>query len=416
MSNVEEKGRFDPDKVTIINDSEESLVVSRTSLIQRGGLLKNFLIVCSNEMKFILRLLVTRQMLDQFARYLEDEVIIFTSADNGFLMYLFSKRYFITQLQKICHNFLKDSVRNGNVCRIHDLASRHKERQLQYQCYKQFSFSDNNIFCSDDFLSSEETTVFKLLACPAYVNLNEFALFIGLSLWVKRTFLKLRKTNSEISMTEVASPFLPLIRFFTIELEHLKQIIHFSIVVKILTKGYFGSIKEYHERNNVAKLPLTISANVILRNITDYSSFIAVSVSKGHKLKRNKCMTDNLSFLSDIWVPENCYVVGIKLPVIHCNPRKIKVLVGVKSAYSQSFLYERSVCDKHGMVQLKTVKLLPKRSFHVFSVKILKDDIDSNNITVEKHTGKYYQFYNFGDTIGRKEEKRRFQCKIAIIF
>ncbi|XP_023240569.1 uncharacterized protein LOC111639023 [Centruroides sculpturatus] len=216
MSNVK-KQRFNFHEVTIFNENGECVVVSRTSLIQNGGLLKNFIIVCPNEMKFILTLPLTLEMLNEFARFLEKKDVIFTSADNGFELYLIGKRYFIRQLEKMCFHYLTKSIIYTRVCRIHDFACRHDEKQLQFHCWQSFHWLEKNYFHTDDFKQSEESTIYKLLKCSVFFTIEESDLLRALFEWVEEKFCKLRKTNDDISKGEIIRPFLPLIRFSMLE-------------------------------------------------------------------------------------------------------------------------------------------------------------------------------------------------------
>ncbi|XP_067140775.1 uncharacterized protein [Centruroides vittatus] len=416
MSNVEVQERFNLEEIMLMNENGESVVVSRTSLIQKGGLLKHFVIVRPNKRNFILRLPLRLEILEQFARFLQNETMAFISADNCFQMYLISRRYFIGQLEKICFDYLRVSIRDRNVCRIHDLSCRHYEKRLQYHCWDGFNWSDRNLFDTYDFRSCEETTLFKLLTCPVYHKLQESDLLLGLRVWVDRKFTELRKINDNVSRRDVMKPFLPLIRFSIVESRLIKKACN-KIQNVYLSRREIRSIKKYRTQKNVATLPATISGNVKRRNIEDYSSLIALKRVKPRNSNTNKVMNDNFRFTADIWVPENCVAKKIELPITHLNPEEIEVLVGVKSTYNQDFLYERSICDEEGSVHLENLKLLPKRSFRIFSVKVPKEEIRSNFITVNKRTRQYAPIYEFCDEATRfEEEKTKFSCKIFFIY
>ncbi|XP_067122883.1 uncharacterized protein [Centruroides vittatus] len=417
MSNVEEQGRFDLDEVILVNQDGESVVVSRTSLIEKGGLLKHFIIVCPNEGKFILRLHVTLEMLHQFTRFLNDELLSFPYADDGFQMYLICKQYFISELQEIYFNCAIASMYFHHACHIHDLSCRHNEEQLQYHCWKHFSLSEKSLFSRDDFQLCEETTVYKLMTCPVYVSLDELDLFHGLSLWIEKTYAKLRATNDNVSKRDVVKPFLSFIRYFVIESERLTQIVNDCHEEQTLTEEEVQSIRQYLTQKNVAVLPEIISANVIPRRFSDYFSFIAKNPVTEKILENEETMEADFRFMADIWVPKKCFTDEIKLPLTHNKSERIKVFVGTKSTYTQDFVYERSTCYNNGTVVLEKVKLLSKGSFHIFSVKIPKEEIDSTSITILENVQGYVPIYDFRDTTTRrKDEKTKFSCTLCLCF
>ncbi|XP_067125728.1 uncharacterized protein [Centruroides vittatus] len=413
MSNVEEKGTFNYDEVTIVNDNGESIVVSLTSLKEKGGLLKYSITVCPNEMKFLLKVPLTLEMLNQFARFLDNEIVNFTVVDSAFEMYLFSKRYFINQLKNVCFNDIICLISSGNVCRVHDLACRHNEKQLQYLCFDLLAFSDRSIFRTDDFRSCEESTIHKLLTTPLYRRLEEFDLLMGLRMWVEKSFLKLRKTNANISKKDVMKPFIPFIRFFVLDPDHLKQIIDNFKKDQILTEEEVQSIRQFLTEKNVALLPATISASHKRRNISDYS-ITAVNYATHRKLKVNINMKPNFRFMGDAWFLENCFSRIIKLPIIHNNPIGINVLVGVKAMYTQDFVYEKRFCCEDGTVYLQKMKYLSKHCFHIFSVKVPENEIHSNLIEILKDSAEYVPIYDSLDDNKRRveEENIKFYCNV----
>ncbi|XP_023242005.1 uncharacterized protein LOC111640239 [Centruroides sculpturatus] len=417
MSNVEEEGRFDLDEVILANEDGKSVVVSRTSLIEKGGLLKHFIIVCPNEGKFILRLPVTLEMLHQFARFLNDELLSFPYADDGFQMYLICKQYFINELQEIYFNTCITWMYFHRACHIHDLSCRHNEKQLQYHCWKHFSLSEKSLFSRDDFQLCEETTVHKLMTCPVYVSLDELDLFHGLSMWIEKTFVKLRAKNGSISKRDVIKPFLSFIRYFVIESEHLTRIVNDCHEEQTLTEEEVQSIRRYITQKNVAILPEIVSANVIPRRLSDYFSFIAKNPVTEEILENEETMEADFRFMADIWVHEKCFLDEIKLPLTYNKTQRIKVFVGVKSTYTQDFVYEQSTCYNNGIVVLKKAKLLSKRSFYIFSVRIPKEVIDSTSITVLQKVQGYVPIYDFLDTITRRKDKKtKFSCTLCLCF
>ncbi|XP_023241670.1 uncharacterized protein LOC111639939 [Centruroides sculpturatus] len=339
----------------------------------------------------------------------------FFSADNCFQMYLISKRYFIGQLGKRCFDYPRVSIHDKNVCRIHDSACKHYEKRLQYHCWDAFNWSDGNLFDTCDFQSCEVTTLFKLLTCPVYHKLEEFDLLLGLRVWVDRKFTELRKINNNVSRRDVIRFFISLIRFLIIKSQLIKKACNKFQSVYLSTRE-IQSIRKYRTQKNVAILRATISDNVKRRNIEDYSSLIALKRVKPRMSNSNKVMNENFRFTADIWVPENCVVKKIELPITHVSPEGIEVLVGVKSTYNQDFLYERSICDEKGYVFFKKLKLLSKCSFHIFSVKIPKEEIGSSFITVNKRTREYVPIYDFCSETTRFEEKTKFSCKIFFIY
>ncbi|XP_023240576.1 uncharacterized protein LOC111639030, partial [Centruroides sculpturatus] len=346
MSNVKEQ-RFNFHEVTIFNENGEYVVVSRTSLIQNGGLLKNFIIVCPNEMKLILTLPLTLKMLNEFAGFLEKEGVIFTSADNGFEMYLIGKRYFITQLQRMCFHYLTESIFCTNICRIHDFACRHNAKQLQFHSWRSFRWFQKNYFHTDDFKLCEESTIYKLLKCSVFSTIEESDLLRALLEWVEQKFCKLRKTHDDISKGEIIRPFLPLIRFSMLEPRLKEQLLNLISNVCISTKEV-KSIRRYQIQKNVATLPPIISAYAKPRRTSEYSSLIAENSMTYEVLKRNTRMKPTFLFMADFWVSKSCVVNAIALPISHRNHEGIEVLVGMKSTYSQHFVYEREICGMDG--------------------------------------------------------------------
>ncbi|XP_023240579.1 uncharacterized protein LOC111639035 [Centruroides sculpturatus] len=413
MSNVK-KQRFNFHEVTIFNENGECVVVSRTSLIQNGGLLKNFIIVCPNEMKFILKLPLTLQMLNEFAGFLEKEYVFLNSADNGFEMYLIGKRYFISQLQKMCFHHLTQPNICTNICRIHDFACRHNEKQLQFHCWECFLWLEKNYIHTDDFKRCEESTIYRLLKSD-FFNIEESDLLRALFVWVEQKFCKLRKTNDDISKGKIIRPFLPLIRFSMLEpwlKEHLLNLISKDCISKKEAK----SIRRYQIQKNVATLPPIISAYAKPRR-TEYSSLLAVNFMTYKELKENTKVKPTFLFMADLWVSKSCVVNAIVLPINHGNPEGINVLVGVKSTYSQDFVYERQICGMDGILEFRKMKYLRERSFNIFLVKVAKEEIESTFIEVLKNTPEYIPLYELPDETNRLTgEKTIFNCKICPIF
>ncbi|XP_023229338.1 uncharacterized protein LOC111629683 [Centruroides sculpturatus] len=416
MSNVEEQEKFDIDKVTIVNDNGESVVVSRTLLIEKGGLLKHFITICPNEGKFILRLPLPLELLEEFTRFPEDEKFPIPSVNNLFRMYLFCKQYFMSELEKRYFYYLIVLLYFNNVCSIYDLACRHNETQLQYRCWKYFSLCNKSIFLTDDFQSCEETTVYRLLTCPVHKQLKEVDLFFALRRWIEKRVLKMKATNDNVWKRDVIKPFLPLIRFFLIEPEVLKQILNNCLKVQILTVEEIHSITEYIAHKNVANLPVIISANVKLRSFSNYFSFMGKYPVTKEILKSDIPMKEHFQFMTDIWVSEKCFLDDILLPMA-LNKCVIKVLVGMKSTYSDDFVYEQCTCVRMGIIHLEKGKLLPKNSFHIFSVKIPKRELDSTTIKVLKNARVYVPIYDFRDANTRsRDEKTKFSCILSLCF
>ncbi|XP_023240566.1 uncharacterized protein LOC111639019 [Centruroides sculpturatus] len=415
MSNVK-KQRFNFHEVTIFNENGECVVVSRTSLIQNGGLLKNFIIVCPNEMKFILKLPLTLQMLNEFAGFLEKGGVIFTSADNGLKMYLISKRYFIRQLKKMCFHYITKSIICTSVCRIHDFACRYNEKQLQFRCWESFHWLEKNYFHTDDFKQCEESTIYKLLKCSVFFTIEESDLLRALFKWVEQKFCKLRKTNDDISKAEIIRPFLPLIRFSMLEPRLKEQLLNLISNVCI-SKKEAKYIRKYKIQKNVATLPPIISAYAKRRRTSEYSSLTAVNFMTYEELKRNTRIKLTFLFMADFWVSKSCVANAILLPINHRNPEGIKVLVGVKSTYSQDFVYEREICGMDGIIDFRRMKYLRERSFNIFLVKVAKEEIKSTFIEILKPTFEYNPIYELPDETMRViGEKTILNCTISPIF
>ncbi|XP_023240578.1 uncharacterized protein LOC111639034 [Centruroides sculpturatus] len=414
MSNVK-KQRFNFHEVTIFNENGECVVVSRTSLIQNGGLLKNFIIVCPNEMKFILKLPLTLQMLNEFAGFLEKECVFFNSADNGFELYLIGKRYFIRQLEKMCFYYLTQSIICTSVCRIHDFACRHNEKQLQFNCWESFHWLEKNYFHTNDFKRCEESSIYRLLRSD-FFTVEESDLVYALLEWVEQKFCKLRETNDDISTGEIIRPFLPLIRFSMLEpwlKEHLLNLISNVCISKKEAKY----IRRYQIQKNVATLPPIISAYTKPRRTSEYSSLLAVNFMTYEELKQNTKMKPIYWFMADLWVTKSCLANAIVLPINHQNPEGINVLVGVKSTYSQDFVYEREICGMDGTLEFRKMKYLRERSFNIFLVKIPKEEIELTFIEVLKSTPEYIPIYELPDkTMRLIGEKTIFNCRISPIF
>ncbi|XP_023239449.1 uncharacterized protein LOC111638049 [Centruroides sculpturatus] len=414
MSNIKEL-RLNFHEVTIFNENGECVVVSRTPLIQNGGLLKNFIIVCPNEMKFILTLPLTLEMLNEFAGFLETEGVIFTSADNGIEMYLIGKRYFIRKLQRMCFHYLTQPNMCTNICRIHDFSCRHNEKQLQFHCWESFHWLEKNYFHTDDFKQCEESTIYRLLISD-FFTVEESDLVYALFEWVEQKFCKLRKTNDDISTGEIIRPFLPLVRFFMLEPQLIEQLLNLISNVCISTKEA-KSIRRYQIQKNVATLPPIISAYAKPRRTSEYSSLTAVNFMTYEELKQNTKMKPTFLFMADLWVTKSCVVNAIVLPINHRNPEGIKVLVGVKSTYSQDFVYEREICGMDGILEFRKMKYLRERSFNIFLVKVAKKEIKSTFIEVLKNTPEYIPIYALRDeTMRLIGEKTIFNCKICPIF
>ncbi|XP_067118186.1 uncharacterized protein [Centruroides vittatus] len=414
MANVEEQ-RFNFDEVTLFNENGESVVVSRTSLIQNGGMLKKFIIVCPKEMKFILQLPLTFEILNEFAGFLEKGVI-FTSADNVFEMYLIGKRYFISQLKGTCFDYLTESILFTNTCRIHDFACRHDEKQLQFHCWQSFHWLEKNYFHTDDFKQCAESTIYKLLRCSVFFTIEESDLLRAILDWVELKFSKLRRTNEDISKGEIIRPFLPLIRFSILEPQLIEQLLNMISKVCISTKEA-NSIRKYQFRKNVVTLPSVISAYAKPRKASEYSLLTAVNFMSNEEFKRNTIIKPIFRFMADLWVAKSCVVNAVRLPITHRNPEGIKVLVGVKSTYSQDFVYERAICDMDGIVDFRKMKYLRERSFNIFLVKVSNEEIKSTFIEISKRTPEYTPIYKLGDeTMRLIWEKTILSCEISLIF
>ncbi|XP_023219578.1 uncharacterized protein LOC111621618 isoform X1 [Centruroides sculpturatus] len=415
MSNVI-KQRFNFHEVTIFNENGEYVVVSRTSLIQNGGLLKNFIIVCPNEMKLILTLPLTLKMLNEFAGFLEKGGVIFTSADNGFEMYVIGKRYFISQMQTMCLNYLTESIFCTNICRIHDFACRHNEKQLQFHCWQNFRWFQNNYFHTDDFKRCEESTIYKLLKCSIFFTLEESDLLRALFKWVEQKFCKLRKTNDDISKGEIIRPFLTLIRFPMLEPRLIEELLKLISKDCISTKEV-KSVRSYQIQKNVATLPPIVSAYAKPRRTFEYSSLTAVNSMTYEELNRNTRIKPTFLFMADFWISKSCVVNAIVLPISHRNHKGIEVLVGMKSTYSQDFVYEREICGMNGYVSFRKMKYLRDRSFNIFLLKVPKEEIKSTFIEVLKCTPEYIPIYELPDeSIRLLGVKRIFNCVISPIF
>ncbi|XP_023229337.1 uncharacterized protein LOC111629680 [Centruroides sculpturatus] len=416
MSKVKVEEIFNSDEVTLLKDNGESVVVLRERLIEKGGLLNNSIIVCPNERKFILKLPLTLEMLNEFSRYLEINVFNCPSVDKGFELYLISKRYFIRDLERMCLYYFVQSILPRNFCRVHDLACSHDEKQLKYRCWEYFTTSENDLFDTDDFKSCEETTMYKLLICSYFYGMDESDLVHGLLEWVEQKFRKLKRINDNISKGDLIRPFLPLIRLFIITPELIERLFTYITPDCISTKEV-ESIRNYQTHKNVATLPSVISAYSAQREIFDYYPIVVGNFRTTEELKRNTRMKVHFRFMADLWVPENCVICAFQLPIKHRNHKGVKVLMGVKSTYSQDFVYERHVCTMDGVVRFPKLKYLKRGSFHIFLVKIPKEEIKTTLIQVLKCSCRYQPIYDFRAQATRLLEKETtFNFAISLTF
>ncbi|XP_023211438.1 uncharacterized protein LOC111614306 [Centruroides sculpturatus] len=197
------------DRITVFCIDKQHIHFSKYVLCKYSERIKVMLRFYSNTTSVFLYLPYSLDVLQQIKEYLEERQETIKSMQNAMDVFCVSNRLGLSNLRKICRDFMTDPSRVKNVCYVYDLACQQDDWKLQYLCWNIFNSKWHEIFSSNEWLNCEATTMDRLVRRPINSFIDETDIFTVVLEWAKK------RVNNEKSLRQVMKPFLPYIRFLT---------------------------------------------------------------------------------------------------------------------------------------------------------------------------------------------------------
>ncbi|XP_023220114.1 uncharacterized protein LOC111622035 [Centruroides sculpturatus] len=298
-------------------------------------------------------------------------------------IYRFSERLNIIALNFYCRNYMIQPFRIKHVCEIYEFACEINDYKLQYYCWKQFSDDWNTVFFKNkEALDCGEIVIRRLVSRPIYENLNEMTIFNIVYEWARR------RVNSKTSLRQAMTPFLPKIRFLTMDNEFLNGYVYPK---QFLTEEEVNAIQHYKATSDNSMIPDSICKTDVSRNNEKPTFWFVYCNRNSSILGKEMNMEKKFQFISEIWVKEDCFLVGIKLPIFH--NKKVEIIIEVKIFYEYSSWKtekeQKAICEKNGNVKLNRIIYVPKSSIVRVIAKINEVDIPRSNIRIRNLACRY---------------------------
>ncbi|XP_067135439.1 uncharacterized protein [Centruroides vittatus] len=297
-------------------------------------------------------------------KYMETKEVELISFVEGIEIYEIAQNAKIVGLQSVCRTYLIQTMDVYSVSNVYKTARKHGDLLLQYNCWKTFS-STMSVMVKNAFIFCDKETLYRIVSRPIYEDLSEIQLFDGLVAWAKLkiSLLDTKNENKKVfgeRIRKFMEPLLPNIRFLAMSLDELKQRV---FPLCILTDNEAKSIESYFTNKNLTNYPKNFSWNNYQRKKETYTSLFLYRHRKSPSTRCEKKMIKVTQFTCEVQVKNDCFIVGISLPIKYTSAQEKTVFVnGYVDKEKSGVTTQQCYCDGHGKVNLSELIYLKSNS------------------------------------------------------
>ncbi|XP_023233687.1 uncharacterized protein LOC111633364 [Centruroides sculpturatus] len=350
----------------------------------------------------------------QIITYLVSNELHLSSIKNGLNIYRLGSIFKIEEIKDICRNYIIHHVDIENICYIHDFACEHEDYSIQYHCWIQFDRHCQEILDSEGFLSCKHTTISRFVSRPIYTSLKEENLFQAAVKWAKRRYLD--ELNQSTSVEELLKikvetirnnliPYLTKIRLLTLDLETLENHI---FTENVLTADEMNSLRCLCKNiHTYCAVPPTICNSDKPRKDVVYNSLIHYEYKYNIDHDERIKLDDSYKFQGRFYAEEDCFLLGLNLPITHEKPITFMVDVVPESSEAKVIKKKLMTCDENGLIKLENPIFVVNYSFVTVFAKFVQENSD---IWINCHS------YFIVDTTLRWKDKKINEDKFKILY
>ncbi|XP_067123214.1 uncharacterized protein [Centruroides vittatus] len=320
---------------------------------------------------------VSRQVLFSFKSFLPRGYMSFMSVTVAMETYLFSDVYKMNDLKEVCRNYIRSEISLEDVCSVHDFACEQNDRLIQYECWILFDRHWDEIFHTQDFLQSKETTITRFLSRPIYDSLTEVNLFEACYSWVKervmREFPDLKYRELEEKIGKEIRPFLSKIRFRAMTIDEAET---YVFTKHVLTEIEINSIRSCLQNHTFYNNPDYFCLYADERTEKMYDALFTYQNQFNPINELGTAIDVNTRFKCKIFVREDCYITSLTLPITFDHLRRIRVTLDGNSNSPENNIPRKTFdCSYHGNVNLPEPIFLINNSTTLLELRILNSDV-----------------------------------------
>ncbi|XP_023220099.1 uncharacterized protein LOC111622022 isoform X2 [Centruroides sculpturatus] len=388
--------------------------VSRSKLRKYSPRIQFMLKPYSNIVSITLYLPYAYESIKIIDEFMNKQSPKFSSLKHAMDIYRFSERLNILALNVYCRNYMTQPFRIKHVCEIYELACEINDYKLQYYCWKQFSDDGNTVFFKNkEALNCGEIVICRLISRPIYENLNEMTIFNIVYEWARR------RVSSKTSLRQAMTPFIPNIRFLTMDNEFLKGYVYTK---QFLTEEEVNAIQHYKATSDNSMIPDSICRIDISRNNEKSTSWFIYCNRSSSVLGKEVNMANKFQFISEIWVVEDCFLTGIILPISHNSEETIRIRIKnfIHGDGLKIEKHHKVICRKNGYVNFSRVIYVPKSSIVRVIAKFNEDDIVRSNIRISNLASRHIVNEGMaiisGETAPSSKDIEYIYCNVELYF
>ncbi|XP_067124814.1 uncharacterized protein [Centruroides vittatus] len=332
-----------------------------------------------------LHLPIPYNIMSQIIEFIERAATEFVSLENAMNVYLINLTYEFKGLKEHCIHHIGREITCKNVCFIYDFACKYGECLIQLMCWQKFDNDWKEIFlCNNEYLRCKESTILRLVSRPIYKTLEEENLFWIVYEWA------INRVTARKSLRSIILPYLPKIRFLTMDPVYLKEQLFPRIIDSVLTREEVQAITHYCP-GNLTEIPKTL-CKIVTRRTEENLDSLFLYLNRIHLENQTEMMMNsNIKFICEITAKEDCFVTGVVLPISY-NTDKDLIRVVIKCIVKSPvgiFKTQNTFCSSSGCIGMKGL-FVKKMTTVKIVVKILKDDIIAENNIKIKPEADYY--------------------------
>ncbi|XP_023217232.1 uncharacterized protein LOC111619694 [Centruroides sculpturatus] len=332
-----------------------------------------------------LHLSIPYNIMSQIIEFIEHATTEFVSLENAMDVYCINLTYEFKDLKEYCLQHIAREITCENVCFIHDFACEYGECLIQLMCWQRFDNDWKEIFfCNDEYLRCKESTILRLISRPIYKTLEEENIFWIVHKWA------INKVTVRRSLRSIFLPYLPKIRFLTMDPVYLEEQLFPKVIDSVLTREEVQAIRHYCP-DDLTEIPKTLCKIVTKRTKENLDSLFLYLNRTHLENQTEMMMNSNTKFICEIIAKEDCFVTGIVLPISY-NADKDLIRVVIKCILQSPigiFRKQNAFCSSSGCIGIKCL-FLKRKTIVKIVVKLLKDDIIAKNNIKIKPEADYY--------------------------
>ncbi|XP_023212777.1 uncharacterized protein LOC111615617 [Centruroides sculpturatus] len=336
---------------------------------------------------------VSRQVLLALKSFLPRGYMPFMSVTVAMKTYRFSNVYKINNLKEVCRNYIRSEISVEDVCSVHDFACEQNDRLIQYECWIFFDRHWDEIFRTQDFLQSKETTIMRFLSRSIYDSLNEVSLFEAFYSWMKERVTRespdLENRELEEKIRTEIRPFLSKIRFRAMTIDEAET---YVFTKHVLTEIEVNSIRRCLQNHTFYNYPEYFCPYADERTEKMYDALFTYQNQFNPNNELETTIDVNTRFKCEIFVREDCYITSFTLPITFDHLRRIRIMLdGNSNSPKNNIPRDTFDCSYHGNVNLSKPIFLIKNSTTFLQFQILNsDDITRYDIRITPPFNYFY--------------------------